>query len=701
MGHDYHEAPDATPALLRPIVNTIIAETGAEVVQIYSYAAELGQLDLLAEAFLPKRVANLQPIIARHIAEGAVLTLLEGDDLYGSDFNSGAVLFLEANGERIGALSVFPSPDIESEAMARLINWGNVVQALLENRILVENQVVANAIEAITEVQGENPSLQELVNVLHDTLCGSHVTICVMMLFGPLREDRPNGPFEYLEIMGTWLKRRGRGVGVGLRIYLDQYADLLAELELRRVLPISSFEQIADRIDPLIRAFLRAERVRSLVLVSLGTTERRLGVIVLATSRPYEFTTSELRGYQLVSKFLAANAMTRVLQQQHDFVQQARAALLEAVSDGVLMMLPSDGTAAEHRAHSHVLTVNKSFSDMFNINPVQVQGLSLVALLERMQIPEDVCRRLEHQWMSIPARDTMIQQGEFNMVHPHGYQASIVWYSAPVYQEQRVIGRIYTFHDQTAENTAAKLRVQLIARLSHELRTPLTSINGSAQMILDQIGDDQLPLAREYAQIILKSTKHLNAVFSDIIELVRADTGEMPLNMEVTHLPDLIINVAAMLELQHKARGQQLVLELDDDLPHVFVDPNRITHVLSNLLSNAIKYAPPNSHIRVNTATVRSPQQLPNGAPADVVIPCILVSVSDEGTGLQPEEVEQIFLPFFRGAESGGGRVEGAGLGLTIARSFVELHRGKIWAEVRRRGKKSTHFRFTLPIMAS
>ncbi len=92
---------------------------------------------------------------------------------------------------------------------------------------------------------------------------------------------------------------------------------------------------------------------------------------------------------------------------------------------------------------------------------------------------------------------------------------------------------------------------------------------------------------------------------------------------------------------------------------------------------------------------------MPSGAPSDVVIPCILVSVSDEGTGLQPEEVEQIFLPFFRGVESGGGRVEGAGLGLTIARSFVELHRGKIWAEVRRRGKKSTHFRFTLPTMVS
>ncbi|MBZ0280831.1 MAG: HAMP domain-containing histidine kinase [Anaerolineae bacterium] len=701
----YHEAPDATPALLRPIVNTIIAETGAQLVQIYSYTTELQRLDLLAESFLPSvnldQKNELPFIINQYMIDGGVFTLLENADLESTGFESGALFLLDVNGERIGAVGVFPSPSLESDEMARLMNWVNVIQALLENRILVENQAAAHTIQLITEIQGQNPSLQELINILHDSLCGSHITLCVMMLFGPLREDRPNGPFDYMEIMGSWFKRRGSGIGLGIRLYLDQYADLLTELEDKRVLSIPDFDSVADRIDPLIRAFVRAERVRSLVLVSLGTPERRLGVIALATSRPYEFTTSELRGYQMVSKFLAANAMARVLQQQHDFVQRARAALLEAVSDGVLMVLPNDGAASSQRAHSHVLTVNQSFSQMFKISPAQAQGLSLVNLLERMQIPEDVCRSLEHQWISVPARDTMTQRGEFNMVHPHGYQASIEWYSAPVYQEQRVIGRIYTFHDQTAENTAAKLRVLLIARLSHELRTPLTSINGFAQIILEQIGDDLPPLAREYTQIILKSTRHLNAVFSDIIELVRADTGEMPLNMEVTHLPDLIINVAALLELQHKARGQQLVLELDDDLPHVLVDPNRITQVLSNLLGNAIKYAPPDSRIHISTAIITTIRQLPTGAPPDVVIPCVLAAVADEGTGLLPEEAEQVFLPFYRGVEAGGGKVEGTGLGLTIARSIIELHRGKIWAEPRRRGKKGTRFLFTLPIMES
>lgn len=705
MVHTFHEAPDNTPALLLPIVNSIIAESGAEVVHVYGCTPELARLDLLAAAEAnpqePDRAKCLQAIIARHILHDASFIVLNQAELDETGFETGTLFLLDANRERIGAVGIFPLPDLQSDVMNRLANWVKVIQALLENRLLLQNQAPAHTIQQITELQGENSSFQDLVNILHDTLCGPHITLSVMMLFGPMREDQPNGPFDYMEIMGTWFKRRGRGIGLGLRLYLEHYSDLLAELDAEGIVSIPDFDSVADRLDPLIRGFLRAERVRSFVLISLGTSARRLGVIVLATSRPYEFPTAELRGYQTVSKFLSTNAMTRVLQQQHDFVQQARAALLDSVSDSVLMVLPNEAWVSGRRAHSYVLTINQSFSEVFNINAEQSHGLSLVELLERMQIPEDVCRSLENQWLSVPVRDPMIQRGEFSMIHPRGYQASIVWYSAPVYQDQRVIGRIYTFHDQTAENTAAKLRILLVSRLTHELRTPLTSINGFAHMILERLTDQEATLAREYAQIILNSTRHLNAVFSDIIELVRADTGEMPLNMEITHLPDLIINVAALLELQHKARGQRIILDLDDDLPHVYVDPRRITQVISNLLTNAIKYSPPDTRIRVHTTTITAPKQLPSGAPPDVVIPCNLVTVSDEGSGLSAEEAEQVFLPFFRGIDAGGGKIEGAGLGLATARSFVEVHRGKIWAEPRRRGRKGARFLFTLPTMES
>ena len=218
-----------------------------------------------------------------------------------------------------------------------------------------------------------------------------------------------------------------------------------------------------------------------------------------------------------------------------------------------------------------------------------------------------------------------VQRGEFNMIHPDGFPAAIEWYSAPVHHDNRVMGRMYIFHDASASRTAANLRANFVSRVSHELRTPLTSIRGFAEFILEELGDELPDLAREYTEIILNSARHLNALFSEVIEITRADTGEMNLHLTNAHLPDLIIDVVALLELSYKERGQIVIMELDDDAPPVSVDDNRITQVLTNLLNNAIKYTPPDTRIRIRMDLVRHATS--RRRPADVVIPAILVTV--------------------------------------------------------------------------
>jgi signal transduction histidine kinase len=142
-------------------------------------------------------------------------------------------------------------------------------------------------------------------------------------------------------------------------------------------------------------------------------------------------------------------------------------------------------------------------------------------------------------------------------------------------------------------------------------------------------------------------------------------------------------------------------MELDDDALPVVVDENRITQVLTNLLNNAITYTPPDTRIRIRMDSINTPAQLPTGTPPDVVIPAILVTFSDEGPGLSQEDAEQVFMPFYRTKDARVGFAEGSGLGLTIARSIIELHRGKIWAEPRKRGRRGARFLFTLPTIES
>ncbi|MBW7947219.1 MAG: DEAD/DEAH box helicase, partial [Sphingomonadaceae bacterium] len=227
-----------------------------------------------------------------------------------------------------------------------------------------------------------------------------------------------------------------------------------------------------------------------------------------------------------------------------------------------------------------VLTVNTLFTLLFDVAEERADRDTLIHLLGEMQLPEGVRQELRASWLSTPVRDPAVRRGEFRLVTSEGQPLDVEWYSAPVYQESSVLGRIYTFHDVSPERAAQRLRAAFLSRISHELRTPLTSIRGFAEFILEATGDQLPDLAREYTEIILDSAKHLNTVFTDMIEITRADPGELKLNKVEAHLPDIIIGVVARLELQYKARKQQVIMELDDDLPMVSVDIDRLTQVL-------------------------------------------------------------------------------------------------------------------------
>ncbi len=570
----------------------------------------------------------------------------------------------------------------------------SLMRVVLENHylynVLAENLTTAQSILKSAQAIAENPSPQHVVNILRDTLFEPHISSCAMLIYGPVREDSPNGPFEYIEIRGSWSKRYGSGIGIGVRLYLKDYPDLLEQLESKEIVTFPSVNKIKNRFDPLIRGFLKAERLRSITLIALHAERQKLGVLAIGTDQRHRFSDRELQSYRTVCEFLAMSAMAQLLQQQRERMEINRAALLDAVTDGVVMVMP-------YGQGGHVLTVNKRFSRMFEIPEGQAEGDTLIHLLGQMQLPEGVRAELRASWLSTPVRDPNVRRGEFRMVNSDGQPLDVEWYSAPVYQDMQVLGRIYTFHDTTPERSAQRLRAAFLSRISHELRTPLTSIRGFAEFILETSGDQLPDLAREYTEIILNSAKHLNSIFNDMIEITRIDAGELKLNKTESFLPDLIIEVVARMELQYKARKQQVIMDLDDDLPPVNIDVDRISQVVTNLLTNAIKYSPEGGQIRISTQLIDKSDKLPPGTPADVVLPAILVTVSDEGKGLDAEEANKVFMPFFRTEDAKARRIEGVGLGLAVTRSFVEVHRGKIWAVPRSAQVKGGCFMFTLP----
>jgi signal transduction histidine kinase len=680
----------------------LMAEAGGDHVCVCAYRQEAAQMERLADYpdELPPPVRSVvQRRIAHFLTEQPATPLILGaGELAETGFESALILPLRVQDDLIGALALLSRQRTvyDDEAIQRLAEPVSLVRLVLENLYLydalAQNIIISQLVLLTAQTIVDNPSPQQIIDVLRERLFDTHVTSSAILLYGPVSEDRANGPFDYLEMAGSWSKRRGSGVALGTKIYVKDYPDYLQRLDQRETLVFGSKDLpgFIAQLDPFVRSILRAERVRAMTLLPLHAGQRKIGALLVGSDRPHVFTSAELQIYYTIGEFLGISAMAQILQQQHDLVQQGRAALLDAVTDGVVMVLPD-------AAGARVLTVNNLFTTMFGLPQNVAQGLLLPELLEQMRIPESVRQEFRRSWTSIPVRDPAQQHGEFHMTHSEGYPLDIEWYSAPVYQGARVLGRIYTFHDVTAERTAVRVRSAFLSRVSHELRTPLTSIHGFAEFILEAAGADLPPLAREYTEIILTSARHLRTVFNDMIELTRADAGELKLNLVRTHLPDLIIDVTAQLEFQYKKRGQTVVMELDDDLPPVNVDTDRIIQVIINLLGNAVKFSPAGSTIRVSTQDVRVLEDLPGSAPEGTPLPGILVQVLDEGPGLAKEDLEQIFAPFFRTDWARQHQIEGTGLGLAVARSIIELHRGKIWAEASTPAAPGGRFLFCLP----
>jgi signal transduction histidine kinase len=206
-----------------------------------------------------------------------------------------------------------------------------------------------------------------------------------------------------------------------------------------------------------------------------------------------------------------------------------------------------------------------------------------------------------------------------------------------------------------------RMKTDFLNTVSHELRTPLTSITLAAEMLLE----DEPPEEREEARgrllrNIVKGTARMRSLVEDLVTASRQDDFQPRLEPEPTSLRDVLTGAIQIVQPLLSAKSQTLEMEMSDPEVTVRVDRLRFEQVLINLLSNAQRYSPPGGHVRVETDTSDSE---------------VVVTVSDSGPGVAPGEREQIFEPFFRGDRSG------LGLGLAIAKSIVELHRGRIWVE--------------------
>jgi signal transduction histidine kinase len=230
---------------------------------------------------------------------------------------------------------------------------------------------------------------------------------------------------------------------------------------------------------------------------------------------------------------------------------------------------------------------------------------------------------------------------------------------------------------------ATRHKSEFLANMSHELRTPLNAVIGFSEVLLERMFGDINPKQEEYLNDILGSGRHLLALINEILDLAKIEAGRMELEVVAFDLPQTIEDALTLVRERAARRTIALGVGVDDRLGAMQGDERKIKQVLLNLLSNAIKFTPEGGRVEVR---------------AEPVDGQVEISVSDTGIGIAPADQQAVFEEFRQVGTDYAKKREGTGLGLALARRFVELHGGTIWV-TSAPGEGST-FTFSLPVRA-
>ena len=270
-------------------------------------------------------------------------------------------------------------------------------------------------------------------------------------------------------------------------------------------------------------------------------------------------------------------------------------------------------------------------------------------------------------------------------------------------------------HAKEAAEAANLAKSEFLANMSHELRTPLTHVIGFTEILLDGSAGDLNATQEEYLGDVHRGSRHLLALISDILDLAKVEAGKMELESTDVDFHGLLED--SLQIVKEKAAKDPIRLSLDtDSIPAVLkADERRLRQIMFNLLSNAVKFVPEGGAVSVSGRMVNclfqngdgeggtgGVQIIEDGADTSAFAGteqkrCVEVSVRDTGIGVEPEDQERIFNRFVQADGSASRKYQGTGLGLSLTRSLVELHGGRIWAESEGSGKGST-FRFVMPV---
>ncbi len=232
---------------------------------------------------------------------------------------------------------------------------------------------------------------------------------------------------------------------------------------------------------------------------------------------------------------------------------------------------------------------------------------------------------------------------------------------------------------------ADRLKSEFLANVSHELTTPLTSIKGFAKLLRADVAAEFAGGARlgaeqrvEFLGLVEREAVRMSEMIHGLLELSNLEAGGVALAVKPVALNAIVDECLQILKPRLDEAGLEIEVALDPELPQVSVDPDRIKQVVLNLLENAAKFSARGARIGVRT------RRAPESDPAEAAVELRVANPSKE---LEPNDLERIFARFVQRDGSYSRKYGGVGLGLNLVRAIVDLHGGRVWAELPEPGR--------------
>jgi signal transduction histidine kinase len=291
------------------------------------------------------------------------------------------------------------------------------------------------------------------------------------------------------------------------------------------------------------------------------------------------------------------------------------------------------------------------------------------------------------------ALEAMKQGASDYLMKPLNIDELIVRIQKVLEERQRFV-RLRDFADQLERANLELRRIdgmksEFVSVASHELRTPLAAIKNAVQLVLKGTAGKINENQERFLSMAERNINRLTNILNDLLNLSRIESGRIELNFEQIKLKGLIELMTSSLKPHADAKFIQIDMDVSDQLPTVYGDPEKINQILTNLIGNAIKFTPERGKILITAKLLPKDQE---GGYGDRVA----VSVKDTGVGIPSEHLDVIFEKFHQVEGSLHRSMGGTGLGLAITKGLVGAHQGRIWVESEP-GKGST-FTFTLPL---